>query len=258
MMIKHMALIATLGILGLAGTPHSAAAAPIVLNLDCVLKFDPCQPSAIYGTITLTQVGAGVSVTVDLPGTRGKFRNLMLSYAGPATTITDNDSHNTVSLTPDEFRLSPYDGLFDIGGRGGKGWRGDDSYSTLLTGDIPLLLTDFVPADSGMYAVVRLKHIGSRAGGYCGAAQSRVQTIMVDLRGTTLGMRPRVLWSWLGEGWGQCRRAAAPTHDGAGACELDPSWNRIVQRRGRVNGGRPRVDREEPKHARGDQCRGPR
>jgi len=156
------------GILGLAGTPHSAAAAPIVLNLDCVLKFDPCQPSAIYGTITLTQVGAGVSVTVDLPGTRGKFRNLMLSYAGPATTITDNDSRNTVSLSPDEFRLSPYDGLFDIGGRGGKGWRGDDSYSTLLTGDIPLLLTDFVPADSGMYAVVRIKHIGSRAGGYCG------------------------------------------------------------------------------------------
>ncbi len=168
MMIKHMAVIATLCMLGLAGTPHSAAAAPIVLNLDCVLRFDPCQPSGIYGTITLAQVGDGVSVTVDLPGTHGRFRDLMLNYAGPATTITDNDSRNTVSLSSGEFRLGPYDELFDIGGSGRKGWRGKDSYSTLLTGDIPLLLTDFVSADSGMYAVVRIKHIGRRFGGYCG------------------------------------------------------------------------------------------
>jgi len=172
MMIKHLGLIATLCTLGLASTPRSAAAAPIVLNLDCVLRFDPCQPSAIYGTITLTQVGDGVSVAVDLPGTHGKFRDLMLNYAGPATTITDSDSRNIVSLSPGEFRLSPYDGLFDIGGSGRRGWRGDDSYSTVLTGDIPLLLTDFVPADSGMYAVVRIKHIGSRAGGYCGGGSN--------------------------------------------------------------------------------------
>ena len=95
----------------------------------------------------------------------------MLNYAGPATTITDSDSRNIVSLSPGEFRLSPYDGLFDIGGSGRRGWRGDDSYSTVLTGDIPLLLTDFVSADSGMYAVVRIKHIGSRAGGYCGGGR---------------------------------------------------------------------------------------
>ena len=78
MMIKHLGLIATLCTLGLASTPRSAAAAPIVLNLDCVLRFDPCQPSAIYGTITLTQVGAGVSVTVDLPGTRGRSGGVQL------------------------------------------------------------------------------------------------------------------------------------------------------------------------------------
>ena len=121
-MIKRMILTATLGLLGIAGSPRDADASPIVLNLDCVLKFTPCQPSIVYGTITLAQVGDGISVTVDLPGPRQKFRDLMLNYTGPATTITDNDRRNRISLTADGFHLNPYDRLFDVGGSGGKGW----------------------------------------------------------------------------------------------------------------------------------------
>jgi hypothetical protein len=166
-MIKHAALTVTLCLLGIVGAPQQADAAPIVLNLDCVLNFNPCQPSATYGTITLNQVGSGISVTVDLAGTHQKFRDLMLNYSGLATEITDNDRHNTVSLTPDGFRLNPYDGLFDVGGGGRNGWSGRDSYSTLLTGDVPLLLTDFLSAGSGMYAVVRIQHAGGRARSYC-------------------------------------------------------------------------------------------
>src|SRR6187402_1862884 len=99
-MMKHVALIATVCWLGILGHFGNADAAPITLNLDCVLNFNPCQPSATYGTITLDQVGDGVSVTVDLAGTEQKFRDLMLTYQGSATTITDNDPNNTVSLTP--------------------------------------------------------------------------------------------------------------------------------------------------------------
>ena len=91
----------------------------------------------------------------------------MLNYTGPATTITDNDRRNRVSLTADGFHLNPYDGLFDVGGSGHKGWHGGASYSTLLTGDAPLLLTDFLSPGSGMYAVIRIQHIGGR-GAYSG------------------------------------------------------------------------------------------
>jgi len=166
-MIKHAALTATLCLFGIVGAPHQADAAPIVLNLDCVLNFNPCQPSATYGTITLNQVGSGISITVDLAGTHRKFRDLMLNYSGLATEITDNERHNTVSLTPDGFHLNPYDGLFDVGGGGRKGWSGRDTYSTVLTGDVPLLLTDFLSPGSGMYAVLRIQHVGGPARSYC-------------------------------------------------------------------------------------------
>jgi hypothetical protein len=167
-MIKHTALTATLCLLGIVGTPDHADAAPIVLNLDCVLNFNPCQPSATYGTITLNQVGSGISITVDLAGTDQKFRDLLLNYSGLATNITDNDPHNTVSLSPNGFRIQPYDGLFDVGGSGGKGWSGNDSYSTLLTSDIPLLLTDFLAQDSaGMYAVLHIQNIGTGSAANC-------------------------------------------------------------------------------------------
>ena len=91
--------------LGTIATRANAEAAPITLNLDCVLNFNPCQPSATFGTITLDQVGSGISVTVDLAGTEQKFRDLVLNYGGSATTITDNDPNNTVSLTPDGFQI---------------------------------------------------------------------------------------------------------------------------------------------------------
>lgn len=169
-MIKHTTLTAILCLLGIVGAPHHADAAPIVLNLDCVINFNPCQPSAIYGTITLNQVGSGVSITVDLAGSGQKFRDLMLSYSGLATRIIDDDPLNSVFLSPNGFRIHPYDGLFDVGGSGGKGWSGNNSYSTLLTGDIPLLLTDFLAQDSsGVYAVIHIQGAGSRIEGYCEA-----------------------------------------------------------------------------------------
>jgi hypothetical protein len=167
-MIRHIAVAATVCMLGMGAAPGNADAAPIVLNLDCVLNFNPCQPTATYGTISLDQIGTGVSVTVDLAGTAQKFRDLMLNYAGPATTITDNDPNNTVSLTPDGFQINPYNGLFDVGGSGGQGWNGPDLYSTLLTGNSPLLLADFLTKGSaGIYAALHIQNIGSSTGGNC-------------------------------------------------------------------------------------------
>ena len=165
-MIKPLVLTAALCVLGIVGAPVNAGAAPIVLNLDCVLNFNPCQPSATYGTITLDQTGSGISVTVDLAGSEQKFRDLMLNYAGPATTITDNDPNNTVSLTPGGFQINPYDGLFNVGGSGGKGWNGHDLYFTLLTGNSPLLLADFLTKDgTALYAALHIQNIGSSTAG---------------------------------------------------------------------------------------------
>jgi len=165
-MIKHVGLIATLCWLGILGASANADAAPITLNLDCVLNFNPCQPAATYGTITLDQVGNGVSVTVDLAGTEQKFRDLMLSYQGSATTITDNDPNNTVSLTPDGFQINPYNGLFDVGGSGGKGWNGQDLYSTILTGNMGLSINDFLKG-GGVLVALHIQNIGSATGGNC-------------------------------------------------------------------------------------------
>ena len=166
--MKPMGLLATLGLLGMVATTPKAEAAPIVLNLDCVLNFNPCQPSATYGTISLDQVGAGILVAVDLAGTGQKFRDLMLNYSGPATTITDNDASNTVSLTPNGLQINPYNGLFDVGSTGGQGWNGPDLYSTLLTGNGPLLLADFLTQGSaGVYVALHIQNIGSSTGGNC-------------------------------------------------------------------------------------------
>jgi hypothetical protein len=167
-MVRRIGFIAALCLLGMIGARANAEAGPIVFNLDCVLNFNPCQPSATFGTITLDQVGSGISVTVDLAGTEQKFRDLMLTYGGAATTITDNDPNNTVSLTPDGFQINPYNGLFGIGGSGGKGWNGQDLYSTLLTGNSPLLLADFLTKDGmGLYAALHIQNIGSSSRGNC-------------------------------------------------------------------------------------------
>jgi hypothetical protein len=71
-------------------------AATITLDLTCPLNglnSSSCSPGPSFGTITLedlTGVDAGkVEVTVDLgfTGTQ-KFRDLVLNYTGPATSIT--------------------------------------------------------------------------------------------------------------------------------------------------------------------------
>jgi hypothetical protein len=165
-LINHVALTGTLCYLRLFGTAHYAAAA-IVLEFDCVLNSNPCAPSTTYGTITLDQVGIGISVTVDLAGSDQKFRDFTLSYGGSATTITDNDPNNSVSLMPGSFQINPYNGVIDLGGSGGKGWTGLDLYSTLLTGDSPLLLADFFGASGGLYAALHIQNIGSATGGNC-------------------------------------------------------------------------------------------
>ncbi len=166
-MVTRTGLIAALCCLGMIGARANAEAAPITLNLDCVLNFNPCQPAATFGTITLDQVGDGVSVAVDLAGTEQKFRDLMLNYGGAATTITDNDPNNTVSLTRDGFQINPYNGLFDVGGSGGQGWNGQDLYSTILTGDIALSLADFLSQDGGVLVALHIQNIGSATGGNC-------------------------------------------------------------------------------------------
>jgi hypothetical protein len=160
-------------------------AATIALDLTCPLNglnSSSCSGGPSFGTITLedlTGVDAGkVKVTVDLgfTGTQ-KFADLMLNYAGSATSITDNDSGNTVVLNSNAYSISPYDGDFDLGGTGGQGWHNgptSGSYSTVLSGNSPLSTSDFIVLDTGnkLYAAMHIQNIGSASGGSCDGSGS--------------------------------------------------------------------------------------
>ena len=129
-----------------------------------------------FGNVTLedlTGVDAGkVEVTVDLgfAGTQN-FRNLMLNYSGPATTITDNDPGEAVVLTNNNYLINPYNGRFDLGEAGGMGWDAMTAgpYSTVLSGNAPLSTSDFLVLDSlgKLYAAIHIQSIGSATGGNC-------------------------------------------------------------------------------------------
>lgn len=171
------------GILALAAlllcAPASQAAL-LVMDLTCSLNGlnsnGSCSPGPSFGTVTLEDLAGGdagkVQVTVDL-GFAGnqKFRDLMLNFSGAATTITDDDAGNTVSLNGNSFSITPYGGLFDVGGSGGQGWSATTAgtYSTKLSGNVPLSTADFNTLDSlgNLYAALHIQEIGSANGGNC-------------------------------------------------------------------------------------------
>jgi hypothetical protein len=155
-------------------------AAVISLDLTCSLNVlsssGSCSPGPSFGTVTLEDlsgVDSGkVEVTVDLgfPSSQ-KFRDLILNYAGAATTITDNDSGNAVVLNSNSFSINPYNGDFDVGGTGGQGWHATTTgpYSTVLSGNASLSTADFITLDSlgNLYAAIHIQDIGSATGGSC-------------------------------------------------------------------------------------------
>jgi hypothetical protein len=166
-----------------AASPNIGTAAIIELDLTCSLNglnsSGGCSAGPSFGTITLEDlagVDAGkVQVTVDLgfPSSQ-KFRDLMLNFAGAATSITDSDSGNTVVLDSNDYSINPYDGLFDVGATGGQGWNATTSgaYTTVLSGNVPLSTSDFLALDSlgNLYAALHIQAIGSATGGSCDGA----------------------------------------------------------------------------------------
>jgi hypothetical protein len=144
--------------------PRDARAAAI-LELNCILTENSCTPSASYGTVTLDQVGSGVSVSVDLAGTGQEFRDLLLTH-GQHVRLSDTDPVNKVQF--DTFRLAPSSDIFKIGVYGGNGWDGDDLYTTLLTAPGGLSLANFL-ANDGLLVALHIQNIGQDG---CDGAQT--------------------------------------------------------------------------------------
>ena len=162
---------------------NATNAATIELDLTCSLNVlsssGACSPGPSFGTVSLedlTGVDAGkVEVTVDLgfPSTQ-KFRDLILNYAGAATSISSSDGSNPVLLSNNAYSITPYNGLFDLGGTGSQGVNATTSgpYSAVLSGNAPLSAADFIELDSlgNLYAAVHSQNIGSATGGNCDGA----------------------------------------------------------------------------------------
>lgn len=162
----------------------SAQADSLSFNLTCSLNYlnsnGVCNSGPSFGTITLKDLAGGdfgkVELTVDLgfddPNETQKFRDLVLNYGGSATSITDNDSGNTVFLSSNAFSITPYSGLFDVGGSGGKGWSDGATtgpYTTILSGNVNIFVADFNHKDSlgNLFAAIHIQDIGDANGGDC-------------------------------------------------------------------------------------------
>ncbi len=161
----------------------SAFAVSLSYDFTCSLNTlggGGCSAGPSFGTITfedLTGPDAGkVKITVDLgfddDGETQKFRDLMLNYAGAATSITDDDAGNTVFLSANSGSISPYGGLFDVDGTGGQGWSDGPRtgpYMTVLSGNIALSAIDFATTDSlgNLVAAIHIQDIGNINGGDC-------------------------------------------------------------------------------------------
>jgi hypothetical protein len=160
-----------------AAADNRTSAATIALDLTCSLNgldsSGSCSPGPVFGTITLkdlTGVDTGkVEVTVSFPGPQ-KFRDMMLNFAGTASTITDTDSSLNVTLSNNTYSINPYNGTFDLGKSGGQGWNTASSpYTTVLSGNVPISTSDFLALDSlgKVYAALHIQNIGSANGGTC-------------------------------------------------------------------------------------------
>lgn len=180
---RSMSVVAAV-FLATAGNATQTPAASMTLNLTCPLEglasSGSCGGGPSFGTVTLEDlsgVDAGkVQVTVDLgmTGTQ-KFRDLMLNYAGAATSITDNDAANAVVLSGNSFSISPYSGQFDVGDNStSQNWNATTSgpYVAVLSGNAPLSTSDFLGLDTGgnLYAALHIQDIGTSNGLSCNGA----------------------------------------------------------------------------------------
>src|SRR5262245_18666396 len=155
----------------LVGSAIGGFAVPVTFDLTCVLNGNVpanCSSNPSFGTVTLDDVVGSVTVSVDLAGTDQKFRDLMLNATVPVTISNDGDSGNTIFYSSDGFSINPYNGLFDIGGNGGQGWKGDDGYVTTLLGS-NLTVANLTQTDSlgNIYVALHVQNIGSSSGGSC-------------------------------------------------------------------------------------------
>jgi hypothetical protein len=158
--------------------PQSQAAS-ITAQLTCSLNVlnTSCNNIGPYGTVKLDDsIGNGdLTITVTLGNSGQKFIDLMLAFGGAATSITENDPNNIVTLSANAFTIQPYLGAFDIGDVGNptgtaQGWNGDSGYTAVLSGNADLLLTDFLNAldSNGKVSVaLHIQNIGSTSGGDC-------------------------------------------------------------------------------------------
>jgi len=148
----RMLVYGALAVFALCGQP--ARGELLTAELNCVLAGSSavsCDPMFHYGRVTLDDsvVAGQISLTVDMQGIAGKFRDLMLNFDGPGiTSVSSGDGQ--ASLLPGGYSLSPYnDGKFDIGGTGHQGWHsGTALYTTLLGGNGALTLDMFNVRDS--------------------------------------------------------------------------------------------------------------
>jgi hypothetical protein len=157
-----------------AFAPNSQAAS-ITAQLTCSLNIlnssGSCNNIGPFGTVKIddTPGNGDLLLTVDLFNATPKFRDLMLNFAGTATTISSSDGQ--AELDPDGFSIAPYGGLFDVGESGGQGWNysGTGPYITTLSGDVDLLLSDFMTLDSegNLQVALHIQDIGSASGGDC-------------------------------------------------------------------------------------------
>ncbi len=159
-----------------AFAPHSQGAsitAQLTCSLNVLKSSGACNNIGPFGTVKIddTPGDGDLRITVDLINATPKFRDLMLNFAGTALSISSTDGQ--AGLSPNGFSISPYTGLFDVGGSGGQGWSysGSGAYTTTLIGGggVDLLLSDFMASDSlgNLQVALHIQDIGSASGGDC-------------------------------------------------------------------------------------------
>jgi len=151
--------------LALGSATESAA---LSFSLNCTIAVSGCSPSATYGTVTLTDNGNNVDLTVSLVGGAQKILAVYLNYND--TTFSNSSAfllaNKTVGVSENNNALPPYnDGKFDLQipstGNVNEFGTYSDTFS-LASFDLNPADFDFKDSSGLLFAAV---HIGN-----CGAA----------------------------------------------------------------------------------------
>lgn len=95
----------------------AAESAALSFSLNCIIAVSGCSPSATYGTVTLTDNGNNVDLTVSLVGGAQKILAVYLNYND--ATFSNSSAfllaNKTVGVNENNNALPPYnDGKFDL------------------------------------------------------------------------------------------------------------------------------------------------